>query len=460
MAICIPRKPLSRRALLRGLAAGATVSVGLPPLEAMMKTNRTAFAAGAIPKRFGVWFWGNGMVPAIWNPTNVGLGSAWQLSEQLQPFAKVKQNMTVLTGFETKVGGAVHREGPAGALSGAPPNGSLNYSAPTIDHVISKLIGTTTPFKSLEVGVSRATANGNGHSVNYASSSGPNAPVQPEYDAKAVFTRLFGKAPVGGTPLPAGTPDRSPQTRKRILDTIAEDAKALRNRLGSTDLARLDQHLDGISQLEKRIAMIGTMPAAGGGGACSFDPAAADKYPALLADNNALVTHELNNAMADLSVYALSCDLTRVLLFQHGRPAAHYNMSVVGITTNIHDDISHKEAGNQPNFTKAVVYWMTQFAYLLERMQNTPDGTSNLLENSIIYATSDVSLGRTHSIVDMPCLLFGKGGGVLKGDQHHRGAKDNISKVLFQLANLYGANVTTFGMANGIVTTGVPEILA
>ncbi|HEY0705616.1 MAG TPA: DUF1552 domain-containing protein [Polyangia bacterium] len=457
MAICITRKPLSRRALLRGLAAGAAVSVGLPPLEAMIKTNRTAFAAGAIPKRFGVWFWGNGMVPPIWNPTNVGVGSAWQLSEQLAPFAKVKQNMTVLTGFDSKVGGAVHREGPAAALSGAPPNSAMNYSLPTIDHVISKLIGGTTPFRSLEVGVSRATANGNGQTVNYASSSGANAPVQPEYDAKAVFTRLFGKAPtMGGAP--TGAPDRTPQIRKRILDTIAEDAKALRSKLGSADLARLDQHLEGISQLEKRIAMIGT-PAAGGG-ACNLDPAAADKYPALLADNNALVTHELNNAMADLTTYALSCDLTRVFLFQHGRPAAHYNMSVVGITTNIHDDISHKETGNQPQFTKAVVYWMTQFAYLLEKMQNTPDGTGNLLENSIVYASSDVSLGRSHSIADMPCLLFGKGGGVLKGDQHHKGAKDNMSKVLFTLANLYGANVPSFGMANGLVTSGVPEILA
>ena len=460
MAISIPRKPLSRRAMLRGLAAGATATVALPCLEGMLNSNGTAYAAGgALPKRFGVWFWGNGMVPAIWNPKTVGLGSAWELTEQLMPFAPVKKNMTVLTGFEPKVGGVVHREGPAGALSGHPhTSGAMNYSAPTIDHVISKLIGGTTPFRSLEVGVSRATANGDGHTVNYASSSGPNTPVQPEYDAKAVFTRLFGRAPAGtGTP---GAPDRSPETRKRVLDTIAEDARALRKRLGISDIRRLDQHLDGIAQLEKRVAGLATMPGGGGAAACALPADAASKFPGVLVDNNGLVSHEQNNAMADLMVYALSCDLTRVMLFQHGRPAAHYNMSVVNINVNIHDDISHKEAGNQPNFTRAVLYWMTQFNYLLEKMQSTPDGASNLLENSLIYATSDVSLGRSHSIVDMPCLLFGKGGGAIKGDQHHRGAKDNMSKVLFTLANLYGANVTTFGGGNGIVTTGVPEILA
>ena len=178
------------------MTAGAAVGVSLPRLGAMLNGNGTAYAAGAaLPKRFGVWFWGNGNNPSRWNPRTTGLGSAWELSEQLIPFAKVKQNLTVLSGYDCKVGGSVHRTGPAAALSGAPHSRSGNYTAPTIDHVIAKLIGGSTPFRSLEVGVCRATANGSGHAVNYASSSGPDAPVTPEYDAKVVFQRLFGKAP-------------------------------------------------------------------------------------------------------------------------------------------------------------------------------------------------------------------------------------------------------------------------
>ena len=263
MAFFIARKPLSRRLVLRGMAAGAAVGVSLPRLGAMLNGNGTAYAAGAaLPKRFGVWFWGNGNNPNRWNPKATGVGPAWELSEQLMPFAKVKQNLTVLSGYDCKVGGAVHRTGPAAALSGAPHSRSLNYTAPTIDHVIAKLIGGTTPFRSLQVGVSRATANGGGHTVNYASASGPDAPVAPEYDARVVFQRLFGKAPSGlpaAPGAPAG-PDRSQARRKRVLDTIAEDARALRRRLGANDARRLDQHLDGIDQLEKRISMMPAGP--------------------------------------------------------------------------------------------------------------------------------------------------------------------------------------------------------
>jgi hypothetical protein len=459
MASFIPPKPLSRRMVLRGLTGGALVSVALPRLGAMLNGNGTAYAAGpALPQRFGVWFWGNGNNPARWNPKTTGVGAAWELSEQLMPFAAIKQNLTVLTGYDCKVGGAVHRTGPAAALSGAPHSGSMNYTAPTIDHVISKLIGGTTPFRSLEVGVCRATANGSGHAVNYASSSGPNAPVAPEYDAKVVFQRLFGKAP---TPAPAGpaAPDRSLARRKRVLDTVAEDARALGRRLGVEDARRLEQHLDGIDQLEKRLSTM-SAPGALPGAACSVSPDAAARYPGVLADNNGLVTHEQNQAMADLTAYALSCDLTRVFLFQHGRPAAHYNMKVIGINTNIHDDISHGEGGDQPNMNRAMLYWMDQCRYFVEKLQNTPDGASNLLHNSLVYATSDVSMGRSHSAADMPVLLFGRGGGVIKGDQHHRANRENISKVLFTLVNLFGGNVTEFGLGAGKVTSGIPEILA
>ena len=109
---------------------------------------------------------------------------------------------------------------------------------------------------------------------------------------------------------------------------------------------------------------------------------------------------------------------------------------------------------------RAMLYWMDQCRYFVEKLQNTPDGASNLLQNSLVYGTSDVSLGRSHSANDMPLLLFGRGGGVINGDQHHHANKDNVSKVLFTLVNLYGADVTQFGLGPGQVTSGIPEILA
>ncbi len=452
MSFCIPRKPLSRRTILRGIAGGALVSVGLPRLSAMLNGNGTAYASGAeLPKRFGIWFWGNGIIPARWIPKAAGVGAAWELSEQMMPWANVRNNFTAISGFEVKfTGGVVHHIGPAAALSGSGHNTALNYTAPTIDFVISKLIAGTTAFPTLQVGVSRATANGQGDTVNYASSSGPNAPVLPEYDAKAVFMRLFGKPADGVAPNL-----RAIQSRRRVLDVVSEDAKALRKRLGTDDARRLDQHFDGIQLLEKRIAGMATIPA----GKCGPTAEQVAKYPPVLADNNGILTPEQNQAMVELVTYALSCDLTRVFLFQHGRPAAHYNMSVLGITKDIHDDISHMEAGDQPILHSAMMYWFNQGKVLMDTLQATPDGASNLLENSLVYATSDLSFGRTHSTDEFPLMLFGRLGGLIKGDQHVRIPKENISKLLLTLVNLYGAKVTQFGTGAGMVTSGVSEIL-
>ena len=107
---------INRRAFLRGVAGGSAIAIGLPPLEAMFNGNGTALAQGQpLPKRFGVWFWGNGIIASRWVPKTTGTGANWQLSEQLTPFANVKKNLTVLTGYDVKLSGTVHRIGPAGA---------------------------------------------------------------------------------------------------------------------------------------------------------------------------------------------------------------------------------------------------------------------------------------------------------------------------------------------------------
>lgn len=450
MVFSIPKKPLPRRTVLRGLCAGALVSVGLPRLSSMLNGNGDAYAQGApLDKRFGVWFWGNGIIPPLWIPTATGSGAAWQLSPQLAPFEKVKQNLTVITGLEVKFKGEVHHVGPAGALSGHPHDAQLNYMAPTIDHVIAGLVGKGSAFKSLQVGVSRATANGVGHTVNYASSSGPGTPVAPEYNARTVFTRLFGQAP------PAGMADRSAETRKRVLDVVAADANALKLKLGADDARRLEQHLDGIHQLEGRLQML-----SGSDMGCGKEKLMPDTFPAAVDDLDGVVTPAQNEAMSDLMTYALACDLTKVFLFQHGRPAAHYNMSVLGIDNDIHDDVSHKELGNQPTMNRAMMYWFDQCRVFMEKLQSTPDGASNLLESSCIYATSDITFGFSHSQNEYPALLFGKAGGAIKGDTHVRVPGENISKLLFTLVNLYGGNVATFGAKEGAVTSGLPQILA
>ncbi len=97
---------------------------------------------------------------------------------------------------------------------------------------------------------------------------------------------------------------------------------------------------------------------------------------------------------------------------------------------------------------------------MLTRMKNTPDGPSNLLDNSCVYTTSCCSESMTHSNLDFPLLVSGKAGGKLKGDQHLRYVDENASKVPYTLLAMMGSTAKSFGLNEGQVTSTIPELLA
>jgi hypothetical protein len=150
------RLSLSRRHVLRGMLGGAAISLGLPVFEAQMNSAGRAWANGSgFPRRFGLFFWGNGNLPDRWNPTTTG--ADYELSEQLAPLAAVREHMTVITGMSVMTGNVIpHGSGPAGFLGGAPliPRGGDNYTfaGPSIDQVIAREIGGETRFRSIEFG--------------------------------------------------------------------------------------------------------------------------------------------------------------------------------------------------------------------------------------------------------------------------------------------------------------------
>src|SRR5262249_55720897 len=143
----------SRRAVLRGMAGGAAVSVGLPLLDLFLNDNGTALAQGGpLPVRFGTWFWGCGINTDRWVPADEG--PDWPLSIELAALADVKQNVSVLSGFDTVLDGRAnypHWTGGLAMLTGTVPIGEPEVPAPTLDILIARQIGTTTRFRSLEM---------------------------------------------------------------------------------------------------------------------------------------------------------------------------------------------------------------------------------------------------------------------------------------------------------------------
>jgi hypothetical protein len=167
--------------------------------------------------------------------------------------------------------------------------------------------------------------------------------------------------------------------------------------------------------------------------------------------------------MADLSILALACDRTRVLSLVFSLPAAHVYYRHLGSNMNadFHDTVCHGDAGdmsNQPRVDTGVHYAMTCLNELLTKMKGTAHGASNLLDQSLVLATSDTAWGKTHTNTEWPVLLAGKAGGKLQGDAHYNFPGDNLSKALLTAAQLMGSTATSFGSGAGAVTAALTGI--
>jgi hypothetical protein len=421
----------------------------------MFNGNGTAYASGALPPvRYGVWFFGNGIIPDRWVPTTTGVGDAWTLSEELAPLLEVKPWLSVITGLDIKVPDtAPHASMPACALSGANV-GNNSTSLPTTDQLIAKLIGAGTTYPTgIHVGV--ANTNGGTALGVPISFSGPGAPNPPDFSPEHIFTQLMQFA--NTTTAAPATPDPTLIRRGMVLDAVAGGISALNARLGAEDKQRLAQHLEGIQELQTQL-MRAQGPKVSG---TLTDPNTA--YPKRGSDGS--LTMQINQSFADMLVFAMSTDLTRIFTFCWVPAAAYASYTDCGLQGGFHGDYGHRQSPQGAayatiGFNTGIRYAMSSLAYLLVKMKNTPDGSSTLLDNSCVYTTSCVSESTTHSPADYPLLLSGKAGGKLKGDQHIRLVGDNTSKVPFTVLQAYGSTAQTFGANEGQVSSGIPELLA
>src|SRR5436190_15025488 len=252
----MPTKRLSRRTVLRGaLATGAAVSVPLPILDIMLNNNGTAFAQGApLPKRYCTWFFGNGIIPALWNPSATGVGAAWSLSDELAPLLPVKPWLTVVSGLKNMIGNASpHPMGSAASTTGGSVSNNSAELA-SIDQIVAG-VNKGGSFSSLEIGCSDATPNGPENTLHTCSHRGPNAPNYPEFDPHAAFVRMFMGTSTSGN---VDQMTKLNQSKKSILDAVLADGMEVSALLGANDQSRLSDHLAAIRQVETRLAAMTT----------------------------------------------------------------------------------------------------------------------------------------------------------------------------------------------------------
>jgi hypothetical protein len=443
---------ISRRNVLRGVVGGAAVSVGLPPLEAMFNTNGTAHADGTgLPRRLGIFFWGNGVKKDRWNPSTTGPN--WAISPALEPLMPVKDYITVVSGMRVSIPASQgHHTGAVGILSGnpltrQPANGApfrSTFTTPSLDQVAAAVIGKTTKFKSLEVGISTRVNTREGTTLQHLSHNGPDNPNPSEYQPARLFDRLFG---AGFTPPAGGGPpvvDVTKALRRSMLDAVRVDINAIKVRAGTRDKVRLDQHFENIRSIEKRLESDTVLPAA-----CKPPAMPNATYPDMGGQEP---LEERTKVLSDILAVAMACDQTRVfsMLFSPGTGYTVFRQVMVNAG---HHGLTHDEGGNQPQVHAVTTFIMKTFSILVQTLKATPEGAGNILDNCFIYGSSDVADGRAHDLSDYPLVIAGKAGGFLKypGVHYRSTTNENTNLVLLSALRSVGMPLTEFGSGQSLV---------
>ncbi len=434
-------RPLDRRTVLKGVLGGAAVSIALPPLEAMMNGNGTAYAGGAaFPKRFGVYFWGNGVLPERWTPA--GEGAAWTPSPILMPLAALREHLTVVSGTRiATLNTRPHGSGPAGLLSGDNMTGE-GFSRASIDQIIAGTIGGETRFRSLETGVQRSD-----ESLSYA---GPMQRNPTESDPYALFNRLFGE----GFRAPGEMTMADPRIglRRSVLDAVTAQGGRLRSRLGATDRQRLDEHLTAVRGIERQLQRLEENPP--NLAACRRPDAPPAEVPDLLGRPDMPRRARL---MADLLAMALACDLTRVFFHMYSQSV---NNTLFGAAPAGHHQLTHDEPGDQPLVFSILQLIMADLATFLTALRNVTEGDGTLLDHTLVLCTTDCSFGRTHALDEYPIVLAGGASAGMRRNLHLRARGENATKVSFSILQMMGVRATEFGVGPGRVTEGLGGLVA
>lgn len=443
------KRTLDRRTVLRGMLGGATVAIGLPLLDVFLNDSGTALAdGGALPVRFGTWFWGCGMNPDRWQPTKAGAG--YDLPVELAALDGLTSHVSVLSGFGVTLDGRAnipHWTGVMSTLTGAVPAREFDVDAPTLDTIVARQLGSTTRFRSLELSATGVP----GQSYSRESTSIVNASAVSPLE---LYTRVFG--PGFADPNDASfEPDPRTLLRKSALSAVLDDVARLESRLGSHDRQRLDQYLTSLRQLEQQIEVSLTPPDLD---ACA-KPAAPTGEDVGSDLERAVATHDL---LSDLLVAALLCDQTRVfnMLFswgtselrKQGTDTAHHQLT--------HDEMVDQTLGYQPRATEFVLASMQAWASFVRRLASTPEGAGTLLDSCLVLAHSESSFAKSHSVVGLPVMLAGRAGGRVTPGLHVAGNGEPVTRVGLTIQQALGLQVESFGTRSMATDRAVSELLA
>jgi len=457
----ITGKHLSRRAFIGRMGSG----VALPLLSAMVPAGRalaaSSDAGGTTATRLvcieesmgcaGGSDWGHAR--NLFSPAQTGRNFTLDTDSQLKPLEAFQDYLTVVSSTDCHMAdplnadqiGGDHDRSTAVFLTQAHPKqtqGSDIEIGTSIDQLHAQRFGQDTVLPSLELCIEEIDRGG-GCAYNYHCAyttslawANPNQPLPAIREPRAVFERLFGAGDSEQDRIQRRTTDKS------MLDWMLSEVDRLSKSLGATDRVALDEYLQHIREVERRIQLMEARNIRDAGSERQM-PQAPSGIPGSWEEHMQL--------MFDLQVLALQSDMTRAITFKTGFDQSNRTFPQSGTNKSIHGASHH---GNVPDdimdFHRINTYRMSAVAYFLDKMKNTMDGDESLLDKTAIVWGSPMGDPNLHNHIRCPLLLMGHANGALAGNMHVAAPVGTpMANAFVSLMRGIGHEMDKFGDSNG-----------
>jgi hypothetical protein len=456
---------MNRRACLKGLG----VSLALPLLDSMGWAEAPATKAYKPPVRLGFMYMPHGVIMDQFWP---GSPESFLSSPPpaLESLRLVLDQCVVMKGISgvpiAPFNGAPHALELSTWLTATLPSPEKRneiHIAISADQIAANHVGAFTPLPSLELATMPQTWKENQEGLNegyysHCSFSSPTQAVPAEVNPRNVLSRLFNKqAQVGG-----GTNGSSPLNAldRSLLDIVLGGARDLRQTLTVSDQRKLDEYLDSVRSVERRIAAIEARQkdaALEKAGVRASKRHASDSPPIEIRIPEGEKRSEYMQVMCDLNILAFQTDTTRVSTYIGSTPnGASY--PELGFSDQHHSNTHHN---NDPEKVRKIAriteFNIAQFAYMVKKMANLREGDGSLLDNCIMMWGSGLEDGNKHTRENLPFVIAGKGGGSIKTGRFFADVKGNQGDLLTTLLVCAGIPVDR---PVGIATKQIEELKA
>ncbi len=439
----ITKRHLTRRTVLRGL--GATLA--LPLLDAMVPALTAQIRTAAAPvRRLGIFYVPNGMSMPYWFPRTEGPLDV--LPPTLQSLAAFKDQVLLCGGLDDESanlvkGGGDHARSAGTFLTCVPykiTNGADVFAAVSMDQIAARELAKETQLTSLELGIESNAMLGNcdgGASCAYTNTIAwrtPTTPLPIENDPRAVFERLFGTS---GSTDPAARLARM-QRDQSILDLVGDELRGLERVIGPGDQVKLDEYLEALRDIERRIEMAERQN--------TRELPVVEQpigVPSDYADHAKL--------MMDLLALAFQTDLTRISTFMLAREVSGRAYPEIGVSDSHHPLSHHQdEAAKLERLHKINEYHVQQFAHLVKRMSELPEGDGTMLDSTLFLYGTGISDSNTHFHDDLPIALIGGKNTGITGGRYVRYPEDTpLANLHVTLLEKLGIPVEALGDSTG-----------